>query len=287
LEDAIDAFVISADLSRSSVRAYRQALGQLARQLHGRPLGQLDAEHFEHAVTRAWGHLAAATWNRNRAILRSFLRFTSNDDELPPRLTPRLRRRREHTNRTRAIPSPALDRLLRRDTVPLREKVLWRLLYETAARASEILALDVEDLDLPNKRARVRSKGGDLELVFFQSGSARLLPRLLAGRTRGPVFQTSRAAAAGTPAVDVCPVTGHARLSYRQAAALFAQHSGGLTLHQLRHSQLTELAAAGEGTTLLMAKSRHRSLQSLQRYARPGPEAVAALTARHDPARRR
>ncbi len=38
---------------------------------------------------------------------------------------------------------------------------------------------------------------------------------------------------------------------------------------------------------LLMAESRHRSLRTLQRYARPGPDAVAALTASHDPARRR
>jgi integrase/recombinase XerD len=38
---------------------------------------------------------------------------------------------------------------------------------------------------------------------------------------------------------------------------------------------------------LLMAKSRHKNLRSLQRYVRPGPEAVAALTAQHDPARRR
>jgi integrase/recombinase XerD len=36
-----------------------------------------------------------------------------------------------------------------------------------------------------------------------------------------------------------------------------------------------------------MAKSRHTSLRSLQRYARPGPEAVAQLTAEHDPERRR
>ena len=38
---------------------------------------------------------------------------------------------------------------------------------------------------------------------------------------------------------------------------------------------------------LLMAKSRHRSLRTLQRYARPGPDAVAALTAAHDSGRRR
>jgi integrase len=30
----------------------------------------------------------------------------------------------------------------------LRERTLWRMLYETAARAVEVLALNVEDLDL-------------------------------------------------------------------------------------------------------------------------------------------
>jgi len=30
----------------------------------------------------------------------------------------------------------------------------WRMLYETAARSAEVLALDVEDLDLPNRRAQ-------------------------------------------------------------------------------------------------------------------------------------
>ncbi len=35
-----------------------------------------------------------------------------------------------------------------------------------------------------------------------------------------------------------------------------------------------------------MAKSRDASLWTLQRYARPGVEAVARLTADHDPARR-
>src|SRR5260370_19500601 len=34
--------------------------------------------------------------------------------------------------------------------------MLWRLLYETAARSAEVLGLDVEDVDLPNHRARVR-----------------------------------------------------------------------------------------------------------------------------------
>jgi integrase/recombinase XerD len=190
---------------------------------------------------------------------------------------------------TKAIPYPQLDRLWRRDDVAVREKALWRLLYESAARAQEVLSLNVEDLDLENKRARVRSKGGDIEWLHLQSGSARLLPKLIAGRPRGPLFLADRrpAPARMPAAVDVCPVTGRGRLSYRRAEELFHGASGGWTLHQLRHSAITHLAEADVGLALLMAKSRHTSLRSLQRYARPGPEAVAKLTAEHDPARRR
>jgi integrase/recombinase XerD len=54
-----------------------------------------------------------------------------------------------------------------------------------------------------------------------------------------------------------------------------------------RHSAITHLAEYGVPTVLLMAKSRHTSLATLQRYARPSVEAVASLTAEHDPARRR
>jgi integrase/recombinase XerD len=173
--------------------------------------------------------------------------------------------------------------------VAVREKALWRLLYETAARASEVLPVNVEDLDLNNKRVQVRSKGGDRDWLHFQTGSARLLPRLIGGRMRRPLFLADRAPvpARAPAAADRCPETGRARLSYRRAEALFRQTSGGWTLHQLRHSALTHLAEQNVSLPLLMAKSRHTSLRSLQRYARPGPEAVAALTAATDPARRR
>ncbi|HEV2931215.1 MAG TPA: hypothetical protein VGW74_21240, partial [Propionibacteriaceae bacterium] len=55
----------------------------------------------------------------------------------------------------------------------------------TAARASGALAINVQDLELENKRVRIRSKGGDTDWLHFQAGAARLLPRLIGGRTRG------------------------------------------------------------------------------------------------------
>jgi hypothetical protein len=44
--------------------------------------------------------------------------------------------------------------LLTREDAGLREHTLWRMLYETAARPAEVPTLDVEDLDLPNRRAK-------------------------------------------------------------------------------------------------------------------------------------
>jgi integrase/recombinase XerD len=100
-----------------------------------------------------------------------------------------------------------------------------------------------------------------------------------------------------------CPVTGRARLSYRRAEETFelatrllanpdADKSrigelDGWTLHQLRHSQLTHEAEDGTNTPMLLARSRHASVRSLERYARPGPEAVAQHVAHSDPAARR
>ncbi|WP_244189851.1 site-specific integrase [Streptomyces incarnatus] len=130
-----------------------------------------------------------------------------------------------------------------------------------------------------------------------------LLPRLIARRTRGPLFLTGRKAPAGTPTLDVCPETGRTRLSYRRAEEIFEENTrlpanplaspediedqSGWTLHRLRPSALAHDAEGGTSTPMLLARSRHASFRSLERYARPGADAVARHVASADPAARR
>jgi len=116
---------------------------------------------------------------------------------------------------TRALTRAQVEALFRLD-VGLREKTLWRLLYESAGRAEEILTLDIADLDLPSKRARVISKGGKTEWVFWQSGAAQLLPRLLAVAPVARCFLTDRRAVRAVAGGDLDLDTGRARLSYRR-----------------------------------------------------------------------
>jgi hypothetical protein len=65
------------------------------------------------------------------------------------------------------------------------------------------------------------------------------------------------------PVVDLDPATGRARLSYRRAAAVFTATTAW-TLHQLRHSALTHAAGDGDSLVMLLARSRHTSVRSLE-----------------------
>jgi hypothetical protein len=124
---------------------------------------------------------------------------------------------------------------------------------------------------------------GPMVAGWFRSRYAAAAP---ATWNREPIFLGDRRPTRGVAGLDLDPTSGRARLSHRRAAELFRVRTGW-TLHQLRHSALTHAAEDGTNLPLLPARSRHASVRSLERYARPGPEAVARHLAETDPARRR
>ncbi|HEY6798236.1 MAG TPA: site-specific integrase [Kineosporiaceae bacterium] len=313
---AVDRYLHAAGVSTGSARVYRVSLttwcwlfageqppaGSARRGAVPPPLSLASLDEPDTAVRVATAYRTRAnavdadTVNRELSVVRAAIGWWRAQSWLTTDPTSGLHRRPSPPDRTRALSAGQVAALWRLD-VDLREKTYWRLLYETAARADELLRMNVEDLDLANKRGRIIAKGGAVEWVHWQSGSAQLLPRLLGRRTRGPVFLTDRCAPARTPTLDTCPETRRARLSYRRASELFEQatrvladpqrRQQGWVLHQLRHSALTHEAESGTSTPMLLARSRHASVRSLERYARPGVDAVAAHVAARDPAARR
>jgi len=223
-------FLGRGELDAATVRSYGQTLRRLCRSLgEDLPLADLDAGGVARVFAAAWGEGAPRTWNRHRSAVRSFGAWAGLDDPAAG-----LERRAEARTGSPPVDPAHLARLWEDEGRALRERVLWLLVHESGAGPGAVLALNVEDLDLEDRRAR---SGGSR--VRWRSGTARLLPLLVAGRERGPLFLADRRPGpARRPAeADLCPETGRGRLSYPRAEYLFKQATRALD-------------PAGEGYTL-------------------------------------
>ncbi|MCX0275167.1 site-specific integrase [Nocardia zapadnayensis] len=291
LGDARDIF-LNTIASPNTHRAYRTALAALVDGFGAdSDVGLLDPDRIDGWFRFRWGGASAQTFNVRLAALRAACTYWSEQGWLAGDPLQRLRPRRVPADRSRALTRVEVITILGLE-VDLRERVLWTMLYETSARAEELLELNVVDLDTANRCARVTRKGGTVDVVAWQTGTARLLPRMLGGRRAGPLFLTDRRAKPHVAVADTDPGTGRGRLSYRRAAQLLEENTAGFTggpftLHQLRHSRLTHAAEDGASTPMLMTLSGHTSVRSLAKYARPGKDALLAWQAATDPAARR
>jgi integrase/recombinase XerD len=320
---AVDRYLTAAGISKGSARVYRISLTNWCWMLAGAPTPTGPARRGamppplelpaldDPGLPEVLGELAAArademdpdTVNRELSVVRKAIGWWLRQGWIGADPTFGIERRPSPPDKTKALSLAQVAAVWRLENVGLRDKTLWRLLYESAARAEEVLCLNVEDLFTADKRGKITAKGGATEWIHWQSGAAQLLPRLIAGRTAGPVFLTERRTSTGTPTLDVCEVTGRARLSYRRAEEIFEESTRllanplarpeqwadlqGFTLHRWRHSSLTHDAENGTSTPMLLARSRHVSVRSLERYARPGVDAVARHVASQDPGARR
>ncbi|GIH63884.1 hypothetical protein Msi02_47010 [Microbispora siamensis] len=284
LGKAMRLFLARPGLSAGTVRSYDQTLARLCRHLgEDVPLRDVTSHRIAEVFATAWGTAAGATWNRHRAALRSFATWAAERGWGPADLAAPLDRRPEPRDRTRPIDRSRLEILWERPDIPLRERTLWLLLYESAAPAEWALSLDVEDLDLPGMRGEVK---GRRHWLRWQSGTAALLPVLVGDRRRGPLFLADRRPGPGRmpAATDLCPHTGRGRLSYERAEYLFKRatgdldpEGGGYTLHRLRHSRLAHLAEDGWSAPMLMSLSGHASARTLHGFVRvPRPADTVA-----------
>ncbi|MEV5148152.1 hypothetical protein AB0L14_28090 [Streptomyces sp. NPDC052727] len=194
---AVERYLTGAGIAKSSVRIYRISLTTWGWMLAGEPAPTGPARRGakppafplaaidDPALPKVLAELAAARTDEMDA-----------DTVNRPRPSALSGGRRRPTA-PRALAENQIAALWRLD-IALREKTFWKMLCESAARAYEVLCLDLEDLYPQDKRGRI---------------TAQLLPRLIARRTRGPLFLTGRKAVAGNgsrsaPSVSACGWAG-------------------------------------------------------------------------------
>jgi integrase/recombinase XerC len=214
---------------------------------------------------------AEATINRRLAAVRSLLKFcqrigfaVSDGHGLVD--SERVQAYRD----TRGVDVATLRRLLAApgtgNLAGLRDTALLRLLCENALRRGEVAALDVEDFEPGERRARVLGKGKGTQKVPISLSAtccAAIAAYLdAAGHQTGALFRN----------LDHRPGAQGGRLTGAGLYHIIQQHGRALGLprltpHQLRHSAITAaLDATGGDVRRVQRLSRHARLETLQRY---------------------
>jgi integrase/recombinase XerC len=216
---------------------------------------------------------------RHLSTLRSFLRWACREGHLEKNPAKNLRAPRVPRTLPRALTLPDTETLLSTSEdagLPERERALFELLYATGLRVSEAAGLDVEDVDLSSKLARVVGKGNKERIVPFGEEAedalrAYLPVRLRLCRTLTPSLSRARVREK-TQGEPLFVNARGGRLTTRSMARLLKRRlrAAGLpqelSPHALRHTFATHLLQAGADLRSIQELLGHASLSTTQKY---------------------
>ncbi len=213
--------------------------------------------------------LQAATINRRLAALRSLVQLARTLGIVPWALE--VRNVRAESYRDTRGPGRHGVRLLldeierRRDKKALRDRAALRLLYDLGLRRSEVVGLDVDDVDLDAGTISVVGKGRTQKTKLTLPGPTKEAIRQwleARGTEMGPLFTNLDRAGKGYR------LTGTSL--YRIVRRLGEQVGLKVRPHGLRHTAITEACklaqARGMGLEEVLDFSRHRDVKVLLVY---------------------
>jgi integrase/recombinase XerC len=290
MEDAIKAFLMHLQVERNAshetIRNYRSDLHQLGRFLQ-RTKQKTVSIPFETVTVddiRAYLHSLdqqgekSSSLARKLACVRSFFRFLVREGQLPSNPI--------ETLRSPKLPKP-LPRVLTKDDaaalmefptgqspLSLRDRALLETMYSTGARVSEVVGINLDDLNETDGIVCLRGKGrkerivpiGDMALHAIKEYRKSLHPATCSGQLSAPMFLNHRGGRITTRSVT--------RMVSRYSSRLA---SGAVTPHALRHSYATHLLDEGADLRSIQELLGHASLSTTQKYTHLAMDQLLAV----------
>jgi integrase/recombinase XerC len=292
LREHLKAFLQVLELNRNvsphTVRAYESDVTQyLAWVASGRDvrMSQVQPAHLDRASVREWvaslnrGGQARATVARKLSGARAFMEYLQyeaviEDDPTAAAVAPKL---------DKTIPvylsetemATLLDSIDTGTVLGRRDRAMFELFYASGLRLSELVGVNLEDLDLNARVVRVLGKGGKERLVPLNpvaAGAIRAWMKDRAGLVLGaagvarpplgrrphdePLFVNARGARITGRSVD--------RLLRRYVARCSTRM--GISPHALRHSFATHLLQRGADLRGIQELLGHARLATTERY---------------------
>jgi integrase/recombinase XerC len=296
---------LNRNASVHTVRAYESDLSQFLDHAAGRAGVKriaLQPAHLDRAALR--GFLASlhelqqsrATAARKLAAARTFLRYLRREGVIAtdpgaligtPKREVRMPAHLSETEMAALMAAPAGD-------VPLgrRDRAILELFYASGLRLSELVGLDLDDVNMSARMVRVLGKGRKQRLVPFNTSTGTAIGTYLKDRETlvrqegrvGQVGQVGHRARPSNPSRPSSP-SRHSRpnnplfvnyrgsrLTVRSVDRLVRKYVAatstrlGISPHALRHSFATHLLQRGADLRSIQELLGHASLSTTQRY---------------------
>ncbi|HEY1761351.1 MAG TPA: tyrosine recombinase [Acidimicrobiales bacterium] len=273
LDEYLQWMTIEKGRSRATIEAYRRDLVALGRWMddHHLELSGVREEDLEHYFNELRDHKRSLnTVARNTASVRGFFAYLLDEGHLSLDPSARLHGGR----RGRSLPKPLsereiitlLDSVPRTSAIDLRDRALLELLYGTGARVSEVVGLNLHDLDFDEELILLTGKGSKQRLVPVGRALKAALQEYLGpggrstllGAKKGTrVFLNSRSRPLTRQGID---------LIVHKRALLVGIDRTRISAHVFRHSCATHMLAHGADIRVVQELLGHASIATTQLY---------------------
>ena len=243
--------------SEATIKGYKSDLLDLA---HTISLAEFDLKHL-----RSW--LAAAmqegksrsTLARRTASAKAFSKWAVKHglltkDEAAKLSTPKVPKHLPKILDEDDAQSAMESQTAKDELHQLRDTAMLELLYATGMRVSELVGIDLNDIDSSRQTVRVLGKGNKERVVPFGTAAQKALDNWLASRNQ--MAKDTSALFVGT--------RGN-RIDQRQVRRV-VEAAGQGSPHALRHSTATHMLEGGADLRIVQELLGHSSLQTTQVY---------------------
>lgn len=299
LKDFLAYLTLNRHVSPHTVRAYESDITQYLAWVAAdkqRKMSELTPGDLD--LTSARAHLAdlnragkaRSSVARKLSALRTFVKYLRREEVLDHDPTAMaVAPKRDQTIPTH-LSEPEMARLIEMpstaDPLGRRDRAILELFYASGLRLSELVGIDLEDLNLAGRMVRVMGKGGKERLLPFNQSALTALRAWLADRAAILAARQARArqrravaprktapgARQKAPADPLFLNARGGRLTGRSVDRMLRRYVAqcstrlGISPHALRHSFATHLLQRGADLRAIQELLGHSRLSTTQRY---------------------
>lgn len=277
------------DLSPNTINAYRADLDEFfahCARAHVEPMAATEETVRSFLASRTTIGRARTSVARKASSLRGFYRFAVRAGFRPDNPALGLVTPKRASRLPQVLPREGVDLLLdgapADDPVGIRDHAILELLYGGGMRVGELVALDVDDMDLRAGRARVRGKGRKERMVPLGDEAVAAL-RAYLGAPRAAMVRDI------TPVGAVFANRKGKRMGTRDVRAMVERYAAEVlpgrhvTPHTFRHTYATHLLEGGADLRSVQELLGHADLRTTQIYTHVSRERLRAVYDRAHP----